>query len=419
MEFNNQRNLKSTLENIHHYKWLYPVVAITALFCTAPFLFLDPRFWAEEGSVYYQAAIASNYTFVFTFIAQGNYQFLTNLLVFLSTHVDTKYAPAVTTYLSIALFAVVAMQFNVIARQYKIPPEASILSLVAFSLSPATAEIFASATNIQWIAALSITLMTITEYSEDRQGRRLWIYGWVIACGMTGVPSLLLTPFFFLQAYLNKSRTHFNIGCVLVACVAVQAIVMAGTSHPTRQLIFAPRLLFGPFLLQTVFTQFTGPGFTKTLGAMVVESRAFFLFIATIGVTVVGVLLYFSREKSTRNAAITLGLIWIFVSVLQTLGALGGVPEKLRLLSGAGAARYYATGTLAILVLVSFTAKSRGRMFVAMALVVVLINGASYSQSTQRNRAAHSLSWREQVQLCKFPCTVKIWPEGWTVTLQR
>ncbi|WP_130502084.1 hypothetical protein [Phyllobacterium myrsinacearum] len=400
-------------------RWLFPVISMLVLYLSAPSLFQDPRFWAEEGSVYYQKAVVSDWSFLFTFVAQGNYQFLANLFVYLSTFVDIKAAPVVTTYLAIATFGLVAMQLETIAKQYKIPFELSILSLLAFCLSPAMTEIFATSTNVQWVAALSVLLMTITSYSQARPSWRILIYIWIAACGLTGVPSVLLAPFFFLQAYLSKSRPHFIMGCILVLCVAIQALVILDHNHPDRQIVLSPTLLLAPFLLQTVFTQFSGANLTNALGALILENRIYLILIMIASGGLIGSCLYLSRDKQVRNAAVILTLVCVCVSIAQTAGAIGTLEDKINMLSAATGARYFATGILSLLILVSFAGRFNARPFVALGLIVIVANGAMFSSEIQKQRATNFPSWKDQVKACQFPCTVKIWPNTWTVVLQR
>ena len=83
------------------FPWLILLVLIAGIILREPRFFTEPRFWAEEGQVFYTLAI-HNHWYIALFrpvIAQGYYAFLLHFIaVFASRFFPLVDGPAVTTF---------------------------------------------------------------------------------------------------------------------------------------------------------------------------------------------------------------------------------------------------------------------------------------------------------------------------------
>src|SRR5690606_33630689 len=61
------------------------------------------RFWAEEGADFYSAMAGGSAVAHIFLLFHGHLELATNLVVYASPFVELKYAPLVTTYLSLAI----------------------------------------------------------------------------------------------------------------------------------------------------------------------------------------------------------------------------------------------------------------------------------------------------------------------------
>ncbi|MRG54133.1 hypothetical protein GF108_00870 [Phyllobacterium sp. SYP-B3895] len=397
--------------------FLLPILFLTGQVLLAPQLFIDPRFWAEEGSAYYSAALQTDFLrYVFTFVFNGNYQFLTNLLTGLAAAVSPVYAPWVTTYISVGIFAGVVLQFGLFLKANGVPCWLSVLAMLAWTMSPSLIEISATATNVQWIAALSILILCLSDLKGKSPARVFWVSAWVIACGLTGIPSVLLAPFYILQAFLTRSKNHFLLSVLLGLCALVQLGVMIEFGLSSRDPIFGLSVLFAPMLLQTIFTPMLGFKTTDAIGSLVrgPSGGIALLAVAAIAALFVGFLLIANRFS--KQSVLLVGL-WAFVSVLQTIGSIGGIEEKLAQISALGGARYFATGYLALIILLSLASRHAWRPVIVFLLALILVQGLTATPSLRASMAAVYPSWSEEIIKCPRPCEVPIWPTPWVAKL--
>src|SRR5690606_33170704 len=108
---------------------------------------------------------------------------------------------------------------GVYAKEYKIPLPALFLGVTYLSLAHMTYEIFASSTNIQWYcgAIMFVCLFLKT----DSKGITIFLLIVAVLCGLTGIPSVILTPAFFAVWAVRRSNFHLIIGFALLICTAI------------------------------------------------------------------------------------------------------------------------------------------------------------------------------------------------------
>lgn len=406
-----------TVEKLWEPIWfLLPILFLLGQILLAPQLFTDPRFWAEEGSSYYPAALQTDFLpYVFTFVFNGNYQFLTNLLTGLAAAVTPGYAPWVTTYTSVGIFAGVVLQFGLFLRANGVPYWLCVLAMLAWTTSPSFVEIYATATNMQWIAALSILILCLSDLKGKSPAWVFWVSAWVIACGLTGIPSVLLAPFYILQAFLTRSKNHFLLGVLLGLCALVQLGVMIEFGLSSRDPTFGPRVLLAPMLLQTIFTPILGVRTTDAIGSLIRGPSGSVALLAVAAIAACFVWLLLVANKFSKQAMLILG-IWAFVSLIQTLGSIGTIEAKIAQISALGGSRYFATGFLALIILILLASRSALRPATVCLLLLILVQGV-LSTSRLRSDMAGYPSWSEAIAKCQRPCEVPIWPTPWVAKL--
>lgn len=392
-----------------------------ALAASAYFLLESPRFWAEEATLYYQNALNIGFRSIFSII-NGNYQFLANAAAYLATLVPPLYAPAVTTYISLAVDAIAVLGIVLMHRQGVVTLFGALGLSILWVLSMPKYEVQLTATNIQWVCAAGLVFFLAIR--GDALGRaRFAFLAWVALCGLTGVPSCLLFPAFLIKGYFEKDRTHTVAGIILLACVVVQAVVITHAGTTGRVYTRDPFLLVMPTAVQTILTPTFGADASNLLGAFLQQPQnrfstaslsIFLLFIGALGGAVLA-----AARRDTLFFAITAGCLWIGTGVVQTFGATG---DPVALLGGIAGSRYYLTGLMCFLTLLAVGgARSQiaPKVFCSLLLVMFAANAVS-----QRAWAPWTVifltgpSWSEQVHKCPAnePCRLTAWPGGdWVV----
>jgi hypothetical protein len=395
----------------------YIAVFLALSVAKAPTVLLEPRFWAEEGDVYYATMRALPAWDALTFVAKGNLQLLINLVVYVSTKVPILYAPAVTTYAAYLVELLVAVLIYRFVAACDINRLVGLLLLVAWLFLAPSYETWNSITNIQWICSVSLLFVLIMP--GDAVGRNLGKWAvWAALCGLTGIASCALAPGFLARAYLDRSKAFAILGAVLAVCALVQLAIILLYGVGDRPLAFGPRTVMVPMLVQTVLTPLIGVERVETFvgpvrqGVVPLAALAL-VYLAAIPWMALAIGLA-SRAARVELVAIVAAM-WLLASIFYTFGALG---SPLDLISPLGGARYYLLGAMCFCLLLAWgsTASAPLARYTATALLV-LIAGVSVSQhlrSAWVSAFTQGPSWKAQIAQCvpQSPCVVAIWPQA-------
>lgn len=123
-----------------------------------------------------------------------------------------------------------------------------------------------------------------------------------------------------------------------------------------------------------------------------------------------------------RSAALLIATAWLFVSFVQTFGALG---KPLDLLSGWAGGRYFLFGSMCLCLILALgtTAASRAVAVAAAAMrgSIVLVGGVQARLAIWPQSLRTGPSRRDQVAACPASgtCHVMIWPTGWYLDIAK
>jgi len=185
---------------------LFPVAIAFALLCALivlrdPTIFTEPRFWAEEATVYFRTAYLNSFWDALIAPHQGYYSLWANLAGILATLPALEYAPAVTTGMACALLLLIlAAIFTSEAPELDSPLKKAIAGLATLVVG-ATGEIWLVSINSQHYFPLLIFLILI-DSKCNLVKRRIW-YAVAAVAGLSGVAANFLAPLFLLR-YLQR-----------------------------------------------------------------------------------------------------------------------------------------------------------------------------------------------------------------------
>jgi hypothetical protein len=406
---------------------------VLVMFLKTPHIFLSPRLWAEEGTKYLNPFQTLGVTDSMLLVVNANYQFLLNLIVLIASRLPMAWAAHVTTYVSFAVAILVAYQLQVFAREFALRRYVALLLVLTWALLAHTYEVFATATNLQWVCSISVLLLCTSSLGSRSKWSRYFIYGWVVACGLTGVASCVLAPGFFIRALLDKSRPHFVIGVLLTACSMFQLWII--TTHETtvpRSFTRDIELLVLPTLLNTIAEPLIGSRQEEQLvnaiqpGVPGAGVAKIILEVSTISIIVFLALSLWRGARNRRVAFLIVVILWALASVIYTFGAIGDPKTLLLLWSGA---RYYLLGAVAFCLMLALATEASSRYARIAALSILSLSVAISAAdiimpSPLRYLYSHGgPSWSAELARCgpERPCRVKIWPGSdiWTVDLLR
>ncbi len=408
-----------------HRTLLLGILFIGLLLWRSPNLFLHPRFWAEEGQFYYSTL--QDGTSPLTLVMRGNYQLITNLICYVATLVPTEWAAHVTTYSSLLVALWCIILFSRFSIDNGWPLTTTAMAVAIFALCAQGYEVYLNTTNVQWLCALSLLFIGIASWVNLRGIRKALLYAWVATCALSGVPSAIMAPLFLIKGTFFRSAIHFRLGLILAVGTAIQVTIIVLHPHPDRLLSPTALTMTAPWLLQTVASPIFTGGLTEFLVFFLhwLQSSAALALAYAVLLSIAAFALVASyREAKEKITVVVLALVWIFVPIIQSLGALG---DTHKLISGWVHGRYFFIGVVCFITLLGIAANRASPVvrLPAMALLLMALCAGLYQarHGAWRIYMLDGPSWSDQVAACegRRPCQVQAWPAGpdWTFMLDR
>ena len=249
-------------------KEILTLILLIIFFYRSPFIFLNGRFMAEEGSIFFANAYNNNFFYSLFFIdfKSGYFNFWANISGIVSNFFSLKFAPLVSNYLS--LFPKVLIIYFILFQKsyftnlfkYKL-----ILCLLVFISPQNVPEIWLNSINSQIFFCI-LTFILLFKINDNNKISYLdsSIIG---VAGLSGVYSCILTPIFFSK-YLIYKKLQDKINFIIIfACTAIQLLIIFYSKF--QNLIASGKLhsinldLVYNFLYNTSVKPFLGTSLTK------------------------------------------------------------------------------------------------------------------------------------------------------------
>lgn len=167
--------------NLADWRFVLLIIIVSAMILRAPYLFSNPRFWAEEGAVYFYFAFHNSFFEAIFSPHQGYYSLYPNLMTLLAARlVSLEHAPLFTTVaamlVQIVPYILILYRLNHLSIFHKF-----ILCVATFFVVH-TGEVWLNTITAQFHFALASFFILLAEQTEasDRQLLldRLIIFFW-------------------------------------------------------------------------------------------------------------------------------------------------------------------------------------------------------------------------------------------------
>jgi hypothetical protein len=204
--------------------WLVLILVAILVFIREPRYFLQPRFWAEEGTLHF-AFSYSHPWFVALFQPQVGYlNFWPNLATLLSTLVALENAPLITTLMALLvqliLVALILWSKSPLWDNWarKLPGVAIVLFV------PLTTEVWLnSVTSYTFLAVVTFFILLVEPPAQIQR----WFYRFLLVIGgLTGTLSCFLIPLFAYRAWAERDRERWLQLILLTVCAILQGILI-------------------------------------------------------------------------------------------------------------------------------------------------------------------------------------------------
>lgn len=396
--------------------WLLVSLFAALLFWRTPGLLVTPRFWGEEGYHYYANLQDATLLQALVFVNRGNYQLLTNLFVYFASLFPAQWAAHVTTYLGLAVAALNIALLGLFSAQSNWHLSKTVLVLVAMALFTQGYEVYLSTTNVQWLCALSLLFVCVLDLTNAKPRHLAALYVWTAVCGLTGVPSVILSPIFLARRFAAPSQPHFQIGLILFVCAIVQAAVLVSHEHPDRAFSPDGLLLTFPLLVQTILSPLAGGDLSEDILRFVRQDgqiARFLMLFCALGLVAAFAVTQAYKAAANKLVPLILIVLWIWVTTVQIFGSL---PPSDSLVSAWLHGRYFFAGAICFFLLLGLVANGPNRLsrnIAAGLLLCIAFTGVLQIHHGQwKNLMTAGKPWKSEVLECgdKRPCVVYAWP---------
>lgn len=328
---------------------LFGVLAYAAIvILRGPQLFLTPRFWSEEGTIYLHFGLHHGFWDAFFKAHLGYYSIIPNIGGWLAAQVPLIHAPTVTTAIAYAGLLWIFMLALMAPFEAIRSNRARALFALTLMLGYPQTEIWLSTINLQWyfIVATGIVLA-----AEARRGayEKVALTTLLIA-GLSGPGSIFMAPLFFLRAVIERTGPRMRQAALFVTLAALQTAIVyfnfeevGAVENQKRSTAFEPYAL----ALVTFFRSFLvlplGPDIAHAIGSIArkgeimvsafnaagislpdaTDWKALFQQLARAGILISGLIIAAVIVRFSRRTTHYFLAASVFVSVLMTFGALG------------------------------------------------------------------------------------------------
>ncbi|KQT15518.1 hypothetical protein ASG31_14755 [Chryseobacterium sp. Leaf404] len=197
-------------------KLIYFLATVLFIYKSRLFL-LEPRIWAEEGSVYLKDAILNGSKSLLNF-HQGYYSIIPTFTFYVSTFFNYKYIPYFALFASLSvwvlLFFIVAKLINPLFKIF--------LFISLFVLLNQYQQLFLNTINLQFITPLLLLIFLQNDLENISKKKHIFLLVLIFLNIFNGVLGILLLPYLVYRLILvKKFKTLF----FSLACVALYALL--------------------------------------------------------------------------------------------------------------------------------------------------------------------------------------------------
>lgn len=384
-----------------------------------PNVFLQGRFWAEEGTIYFEYAWRLPWLDALLSSTNAGYWNLTasGATLLARYAVPLWAAPLVTASIALIIQCLPAMLIMLSKLEWTHRRVVLLAALLIIATPPASDETWVNSINSQHHLVLAAGVILALETRWKLVG---WFHAFVLLLAALSSPgSWVLLPLFGLRAAVERSRPRAFQAVIMLVGVAIQ---LGFFFTPGEKRIFGidPMLMGAIIFIKHVAIPIVSYPIAENLvpwlASQFNDGKGPLWPLILVCVLFIAAALAAARYPKQPP-------LWFFLggAILAGAGCLAGYGEKLALLYGA--ARYQlAPQVLLMLCILSWSAISTGRarqvatILVAWALVVQML---TYFRPPALEFATGA-DWRAEVELWKHDPNrrLSIWPQPWSIQLQ-
>ncbi len=208
-------------------KEIFILFLLILFFYRSPFIFLNGRFMAEEGEIFFANAYRYNffYSLFFVDFVSGYLNFWANISGIISNFFDLEVAPLISNYLS--LLPKILIIYFVLYSNFLITKDSwqkILFCLIVFICPQNVSEIWMNSINSQIFFAILAFILSFINYQYNRINYfNLFL---ILVSGLSGVYSCIFTPIFFFKYFIFKKTQDLLNFITILFCAIVQLSIV-------------------------------------------------------------------------------------------------------------------------------------------------------------------------------------------------
>ena len=403
--------------------------SILVIYLRAPILFHHPRFWAEEGTIYFWGSYHLPW---FQAILNNRIGYL-NLIPSISSTIaanmlDIKYAPFATTIFAFLIQLSPILVILISRSFFWKNHSARIIGVLIVLFIPSTQESWLNTINSQFYLQLTSFLILMDVVPEKLFQK--WFYRFLLLmAGLTGLPSLFLIPLFLYSYYREKQKERWIQLLILCFSGLIQTISIFTLSNSNilmRRFVFdiGIRSIILILWTRTIGLVFLGDNFTTQIAEYlypIVENQ-FLMLITPILLLLLEISFFYLLINTMQIEKKILWLGGFLLTFLPSVFFSVGSKPKIFLIYPIDSPRYFIVPTAIIMlaILNNIFYSNKNRKIISSFLLSITLFWGLISYLTKHPDNPNFPIWEKQVETWQVDNSyrIKIWPSGWDLDLQ-
>lgn len=224
------------------------IVAFFVFVLRRPDIIMNPQFWAEDGSRWFQRVLDLGVIKSLFIPEAGYFQTVSKITMGIATLIPLKYAPLFSNMVALSIRAAPAL-FLFSKRMSFVPWVSRCLILLYYVLMPNLWEVHANITNSFWYLSLYL-FMTIIATAPNSRWWKIHDYCLLLLSGLSSITIIFMAPCYImklwtqcdmrvpegggqtfsskLQAMLGRLLTPYSITYFLICLIQGGALILTG-----------------------------------------------------------------------------------------------------------------------------------------------------------------------------------------------
>ena len=389
------------------------ILMVVILFCRKPDAFLNPQFWAEDGTIFFKEyidygfkSIIIPYVGYLNLVPSAGYLHLVpRLIACVASLFPFSMEPTIYNFSALAAMLLVGGAF--FSSRCSIPFK-PLLALSMVLVPHYGGEVFMTVTNIQWYLCFLLLILLCKE-PPAKFYQYFLDYLIIIFCGLTGPFIFFLLPFFIVKCFTRKSLHNYGMLLTTLLCALIQGWYIFKTSEGGGNEVSNDMNAWVSLVGFRLFGQlFLGKCILDMINPMI---------LAVLAIVVPIVLMWFAGPKKQLYYLTGLFLIFGIVIALSTLYKFRGVPWILAYSANNGE-RYFYIPYVMVMWSLAICLSSQNlikRQIVFGLLLLILVTSLSHF----RSKAFVDYHWKQCSKQIGSgnPILIPINPPGWFIEL--